>query len=188
MRNERAARRTGYESKRGGAKRTSHDTFVEGNTVRKLNVVSMPQREPERAPKPKQGKQSRHQAKSGQVQEKHFGFGYVVVLAVCAAVTLWVCTGYLKMQAENTRKVKNIAALEKQLTALRTENDDEYNRLLSSVDLNKIRETAIEELGMVYANADQVVLYDSHTNDYVRQYGEIPQEETSILDSLLGSK
>ena len=74
------------------------------------------------------------------------------------------------------------------MTALRTENDDEYNRVLSSVDLNQIRKTAIEELGMVYAGADQVVFYDSHTNDYVRQYGEIPQEETSILDSLLGAK
>ena len=67
----------------------------------------MPSREQERAPKPKQERSSRRQSKNEQVQEKHFGFGYVVVLAVCAAVTLWVCTGYLKMQAENTRQLKS---------------------------------------------------------------------------------
>jgi len=84
--------------------------------------------------------------------------------------------------------VKQIAALENQLTTLKTENDDAYNRLVSSVDLNSIRETAINELGMVYADPDQVVLYDSQANDYVRQYKEIPQEESSLLDGLLGSR
>ncbi len=176
--------------------------YVDGNTVRKFSVVQMPKQpqqqpardsrvQPGRQKRPGRDSQSRRQQRTTVrqgVQEKPFGFGYVVVLAVCAAVTLWVCTGYLKMQAENTRKVKNIAALEKQLTELKTENDDEYNRLVGSVDLNQIRETAIEELGMVYANADQVVLYDGKSNDYVRQYREIPQEESSILDGLLGSK
>lgn len=186
-RNMRAARNQSRATAR--EERIGKDTYVDGNTVRKFSVVQMPKRPQERPEREDHsGKQSRQRKTQRAAQEKPFGFGYVVVLAVCASVTLWVCTGYLKVQAENTRQAKNIAGLEKQLTQLKTENDDEYNRLMSSVDLNQIRKTAVEELGMVYANADQVVLYDGQSNDYVRQYREIPQEESSILEGLLGSK
>ena len=82
--------------------------------------------------------------------------------------------------------MKNIAALEAQLSELRTENDDEYNRVTTSVDLEEVRDIAINELGMVYAGADQVVLYDSEGSDYMKQYAEIPEEDSS-LDSLLGT-
>ena len=82
--------------------------------------------------------------------------------------------------------MKNIAALESQLTDLKQENDDEYNRVVTSVDLEKIRDIAINELGMVYAQEDQVVLYDSEGSDYVRQYADIPEEESGLKE-LLGT-
>lgn len=83
--------------------------------------------------------------------------------------------------------MKNIATLEAQLSELKAENDDEYNRVTSSVDLEEIREIAINELGMVYAGADQVILYDGQGSDYVRQYGEIPKADNG-LKGILGSK
>ena len=53
---------------------------------------------------------------------------------------------------------------------------------MSSVDLESIRKTAMEELGMVYASEDQVVLYDSKSTDYVRQYQDVPKnsEDESV--------
>lgn len=76
--------------------------------------------------------------------------------------------------------MKNIAALEARLSELKAENDDEYNRVTTSVDLEKVREIAINELGMVYAKADQVILYNSQGSDYVRQYGDIPEEDKGL--------
>ena len=102
-------------------------------------------------------------------------------------MALWVCAGYLQIQADNTARVKNIAVLEEQLSELKTENDDEYNRVTTSVDLEEIRDIAINELGMVYANADQVILYDGEGSDYVKQYAEIP-EENKGLSGLLGTR
>ena len=82
--------------------------------------------------------------------------GYVLFLTAALGAAMWVCVGYLKLQADNTARVKNIAALETQLSTLKDENDDEYNRVTTSVDLEKIRDIAVNELGMVYANEDQV--------------------------------
>ena len=42
-------------------------------------------------------------------------------------------------------------ALETELEDLRKENDDNYTRIMTSVDLDYIRDVAINELGMVYA-------------------------------------
>jgi hypothetical protein len=57
---------------------------------------------------------------------------------------------------------------------------------MTSVDLDYIRDVAINELGMVYASEDQVVLYDGGTRDYVRQSGEIPSEDQTLLEQILG--
>ena len=84
------------------------------------------------------------------------------------------------------RSVKNIASMETQLEELRKENDDNYTRIMTSVDLDYIRDVAINELGMVYAEPDQVILYDNGTQDYVRQSGELPEEESSLADQILG--
>lgn len=146
----------------------------------------MPDRQ--RAVRLKERPGGERRAKREQVRELHLGFGSVFVLAVCAVMTLWACVNCLQLQAENTRSVQNIAALENQLSGLITENDDAYNRLVSSIDLNAIREQAINELGMVYAGSNQVVLYDGQANDYVRQYGEVPKEEKPLLEGLLGGR
>lgn len=164
----------------------SRTSYIEGNTVRKLSVVEMPER--------RQDKQVRNrptpvqQQKRIPVQEQKLGFGTVLMVTVCALAALWICAGYLQLQAENTRSLKQIASLENQLAELKVENKDQYNRLMSSVNLDQIREIAIHELGMVYANPDQIVLYDGQTNDYVRQYAEVPQETGTWLDGILGSK
>lgn len=156
-------------------------TYVDGAAVRQLRVEELPARDRRRA---EEQVPQVHRGRKEQV--KHLSIGYTLFLVAASALTLWVCAGYLQIQADNTARVKNIAALEAQLSEMRTENDDEYNRVTTSLDLEEVRQIAINELGMVYASADQVVLYDSEGSDYVKQYAEIPQEDSS-LESLLGT-
>ena len=47
---------------------------------------------------------------------------------------------------------------------------------MSSVDLEYVRDTAINKLGMVYASSGQVVTYNDQDGDYVRQYEDVPAE------------
>jgi len=151
---------------------------VEGNTVRKIQPQARPDREHQRV------RQVRHQAEKSSVQ--YMNILYMVFLAAAACMVLWSCIRYLQLQEETTSRVKNIAALETQLEELRKENDDNYTRIMTSVDLDYIKDVAINELGMVYAQEDQVVLYDGGTRDYVRQNGEIPSEDKTFLEQILG--
>ena len=153
--------------------------YIEGNTVRKIHPAEHPAR--------RQGQKrqvQRHQAGKERVQ--YVNIFYTVFLAAVAVMVLWSCVNYLQLQAETTSRVKNIAALETQLENLRKENDDNYTRIMTSVDLDYIKEVAINELGMVYASEDQVILYDGGTRDYVRQNAEIPDEEVPLVDRILG--
>ncbi len=59
---------------------------------------------------------------------------------------------------------------------LKAENDATETRINTSIDLDYIYKVATEELGMVYANRDQVLLYDKTESEYVRQYEDIPTQ------------
>ena len=65
--------------------------------------------------------------------------------------------------------------LEQQLEQLRSENDALQTRINTDMDLDHIYKVATEELGMVYANRNQVLLYDKTESEYVRQYEDIPK-------------
>lgn len=153
--------------------------YIEGNTVRKIQPLEHPPR--------RQGTRRRvgnRQAEKGRVQ--YVNIFYSVFLTAAAVMVLWSCVNYLQLQAETTSRIKNIAALETELENLRKENDDDYTRIMTAVDLDYIKEVAINELGMVYAEEDQVVLYDGGTRDYVRQNAEIPDEEVPLIDRIFG--
>jgi hypothetical protein len=78
------------------------------------------------------------------------------------------------LQAISTKLQKRTVSLQTTLKDLKMENDIVYNEILSSVDLEKVRETAIDELGMSYPSQTQIAYYDAASSDYVKQYEEIP--------------
>ena len=160
----------------------SGQTYVYGNTVRK------PEHYPERREvfAPEKPKKVSRQVRKNRRQAMHMNAAYVVFLAIAAIIALFVCVNYLQLQAETTSRVKHIASLETELEDLRKENNDNYTRIMTSVDLDHIRDVAINELGMVYAEPNQVILYDGGTDDYVRQNGSIPPDYSSMKDKLLG--
>ena len=82
---------------------------------------------------------------------------------------------YIKLQSDVTARMKKIASLESQVTDLKADNDEAYKRINTAVDLDAIKEKAINELGMFYATQDQIVYYSVDKTDYMNQYNEIPQ-------------
>ena len=101
--------------------------------------------------------------------------GYVVFLAIAAIAALIVCTSYLKLQSEITSRSRNIASLQEKLADLKEDNITRYNAVLNSVNLEEIRDKAINELGMVYANPEQIIKYKSPTSNKVKKYEDIPE-------------
>ena len=65
--------------------------------------------------------------------------------------------------------------MEEELATLKEENTTRYNAIVDSVNLEEVRDRAINDLGMGYATSDQIIEYQNPVNDYVKQYESIPK-------------
>lgn len=143
--------------------------YVQGNTVRKLNTYENEAEAPKR--------ELSHAIRKNRDKAVHMNFAYVLFLSVALLFAGFVLIGYIQLQYEMTSSAKNISLLESRLNSIRLDNDEEYNRILSSVDLEEIKKIAIEELGMQYAKEGQIVEISGEESDYVRQYADIPNSK-----------
>lgn len=74
------------------------------------------------------------------------------------------------MQSTVTSTKKNIARLEDQLSDINMLNDAAKSRIETAVNLNEIKDLAINKYGMVYADNSHIVYYDTAGNDYMVKY------------------
>ncbi len=158
-----------------------NEYYMDGNTARKLQVVPRYPEEEELQPRQQPVRKIR---KRPRVNEGIDMFS-LFVLTVAIVVTLYTCVEFLGVQSNLTEMNTEIADLESSLTKLQNENTDALSQLNTFLDLNYIYQVATNELGMVYPNENQVITYESNLSDYVRQYDDIPEERTTLLDGIL---
>lgn len=159
---------------------TTYRTQVQGNVARQLYAVP---EQPERVHRP-----TAVPGRSRKPQKSTLSIPYCLFLTVACVLTLVIGSYYLQQQALSTSSQKKIASLEGTLADLKKENADDLNRIETSVNMEEIREIAINELGMVYATQDNVVLYENIGQNYVSQYEDVPKEEESLVQSIINSK
>ena len=152
----------------------STGTYVDGNTVRKVNRYTT-EAVPERRER-KEYKRS-HIVRRNQEKALYMDGPYVLALTAAAVITLFLCMNYLHIQSSITTRIDHIETLELKLEHLKSENDALQTRIDTYVDLDHVYKVATEELGMVYANKDQILLYNKTESEYVRQYEDIPKHE-----------
>lgn len=148
--------------------------YVTGTAARKLTGEAAKNLEPKR----RQVSRNRsHTVTVRRNQEKalQMNLPYVLVLTAAAICALYLCISYLKLQSSITARLNHIESLEKEIETLKDENDSLETRINTSVDLDYVYKVAVEELGMVYANKNQVRLYNKTESEYVRQYEDIPE-------------
>ena len=100
---------------------------------------------------------------------------YVLFLTAAMVITGIMLIGYLQIQSNLTVSIKRVATLESQLNDMRLSNDEQLERINTSLDMEEIKRIAIEELGMTYAREGQVVTVSGEGSDYVRQLVEMPE-------------
>lgn len=144
-------------------------TYIDGNTVRKLDVVTVPNRQYEQEEKisPKTKK------KIDRVLA--FDFKYTMVLVVAVGFAFWACISMISVQAQISAQKKQILALESEYQNLENDNDALNAKVNSDVDLDAIQKVAMEELGMVYPDAGQIITFESTKEQYVKQYQDVPE-------------
>ncbi len=153
--------------------------YQDGNTVR----VEQPVRRPSRnLPTREQRERERREAaeRRQHITERRRIAAYkrnkllstYMILAV--AVTCVMLVIYVSMQNNLTTRMNHVAALENQLSELNADNNATESRIATTTNLSEIKDKAMNELGMVYANSDQIVYYSIDSSDYMNQYHDIP--------------
>ena len=158
---------------RGGTQRrpSARGAYYYGNAVPKtLDNPYQPKYEPE------QKKEVSLQVKRNRRQAMNMSRSYALFLAVAAMMMLFVCVNYVQLRSELVSRSKNITRLQQELASLNEENTTRYNAIMDSVNLNEVRERAMNDLGMVYANSAQIIEYDNPTGDFIKQYEQIPED------------
>ena len=149
--------------------------YVYGNTVRKLEPEHRPQqpsRTPERRERPHVDHSTlrRNQEKALQVD-----LPLLILLTIAASAMLLICVNFLRLQSEINGRMDDIKRMEQQLEVLKSENDALETTINTSVNLDYVYQVAVGELGMVYADKNQVLLYNKTESEYVRQNEDLPQ-------------
>lgn len=150
--------------------------YVNGSTVRQMEAQPVRKRVDRRKiQEQQQKKRRRNAARRNRERALHMSKGYVAFLTACVAVVAFSAVSLVQIQSQVTQRMENIAALESQITDLKADNDARYKEIVTSVDLDYIKDVAINELGMQYATEDQIVYYSVENNNFMDQYSDIPE-------------
>lgn len=81
--------------------------------------------------------------------------------------------GYVYMQNTVSTKMKSIASLQTELNELKADNNATESRIATNINISEIKDVALNQLGMVYADKNHIVYYDTEDRDYMSQYRSI---------------
>lgn len=144
--------------------------YVDGTAVRKLETL------PAETTKRRQTPSTSLSTKKNRERALQMNFGYVLFLTAAAVATVFMCVTFLQLQAKGTRLQEQVTVLEAKLDAAILENNSDYNRIMTGVDMEHVKDVAMNELGMIYAKKSQIVTYEANDGDYVRKYSDVPTE------------
>ena len=142
------------------------DYVIEGNTIREIERdYTIPYK------KPVSDNVKRNREKAARMNA-----GYVAFLFLMAGVFFLGCVRYINLRNTIIEKQKAVESLESRVQAEKLENDEKYDRIMGSVDMEEIKRVAMDELNMKYPDSGQVSVTASNDSDYVRQFKEIPKK------------
>lgn len=144
----------------------------DGNAVR-VHTAPIPSREErdaeERRRRNKARRERENRKKAAMARSRRHTFRLCLIAAFCAAT--FFC--YVYLQAETQTTMRHVASLEDEISTLKADNSAEKNRISGYENLNQVKETAQNSLGMVYAGQGQIVYYTVDDSDYMNQYDDV---------------
>lgn len=152
------------------------------------NAVSVPQQESQAAPAKKAGP-ARKKAPVRRDEEalrqerlnnrrirraNKVNFLYTLGVSAIVVTIFIMCVQYLNIQSAVQGNQNTVTQLQTKLNEITNENDERETEINTSIDYELIFDTAVNELGMIYPDRNQVITYDSAISEYVKQYKDIP--------------
>ena len=151
--------------------------YVNGSTVRQLEAQPVRRERIDRSKilEEQKKKRRRNAARRNRERALHMSRGYVAFLTLCVGVVAFAAVSLVQIQSQVTQRMEHIAALESQITDLKADNDARYKEIVTSVDLDYIKDVAMNQLGMQYATEEQIIYYSVENNNFMDQYSDIPE-------------
>ena len=151
--------------------------YVNGSTVRQIGAQPVRRERIDRRQEEinKQKKRRQNAARRNRERALHMSRGYVAFLTVCVAIVAFAAVSLIQIQSQVTQRMEHIAALQSQITDMKADNDARYKEIVTSVDLEQIKDVAINELGMQYATEEQIVYFSVENDNFMDQYSDIPE-------------
>ena len=170
----------------------TNNNYIDGNTARKQSFVgqqtmrdysAVPERHIRNIPTPERQLPTpeRNIPTPGRQTYKNprhmsgIGLASLFILTIAIASTLYFCIELLMLQQQVSKMEKDIVSMERNLNTMRNENDASYEQINMVYDLDYVYSTAVNELGMVYPNNNEVIIFEGADESYVRQYADIPK-------------
>lgn len=141
--------------------------YIRGNVVVKPDYDT---REIERR------RRSRQTSGKARAKESMITGKFMILLTAACIAVVAVCIIQLNLRARISVQSREITSLESSLASLKEENDTRYNRIYESINLEEVRNRAVNELGMTYASESQIVYYSQPQADYMTQNAAISQK------------
>lgn len=157
---------------------TRNRYYIDGNTVRRAEAAPDYRREQrERIDRQREEelRKKKRIARKNQEKALRMGRSYVIFLTMAVMVFCAFAGVYIMLQSDVTARMSAISSLDSQINDLKADNDEAFKRLGTSIDLDSIKNKAMSELGMSYAKKSQIIYYSVVDDDYMNQYGEIPE-------------
>ena len=159
-------------------KRYGTSAYVNGSAAKKLAAV--PQRRYEEHEKPQRVERTEEEKAAERKKQRairranKLNFLYTVGVTAVVVTIFGICLQYLNVQSQVKTNSTAVTKLQSELNELTDSNDELELEINAGIDYEQIYDTAVNELGMVYPERDQVITYDAGVSEYVKQYHDIP--------------
>lgn len=158
----------------------------DGNAVRHLETVPDidSTREERRKEYERRKRQERKERDRRLARHKSFDRVSAIFFSIALVMTVVMAVQYLQAQQKVRHLDRKITSLEKEVITIKNENTAIADSV-KNVDLEYVKNYAMNKLGMVHPKDNQIINYDKTKKDYVKQYADIPQGEP---DTILNKK
>jgi len=164
------SRRTGSRHSNGRRETArEQNEYIYGNAVRKAEPERRREEDPGRRREQTPVRKPHPEVRKNREKARHMNAGYVLFLGAALCVCTLILVNYIQLHAELIAQTRSVAGKESELNQLKLSNDEEYNRIINSIDLEEIKRIAMGELGMIYAEEGQIVTYENEGRDYMRK-------------------
>ncbi len=109
----------------------------------------------------------------------------MVAMIGATAIVMILCVSYINLRAEYNKRLNHVTSLKAQLVNLTETNNIYEKRIEASVNLEEIRDKAINELNMVYPAEGQIRYYHIDNTDYMEQYRDIPNGKDNTVFGMI---